>query len=202
MAEVSDWNRTRAKGEEEWTSTHPAKDFKLTLHEAQMLADMISTTFNVPRTIVYFTNRQAKTNRAIIWTKGTYDHPTPYMKCRERGRTALTIIHEMSHHGAHGHGAPFHANMRLFVTIWDTFYPLLNVKHPTTTEEPMKIAESFNTWDIVEALVEIADDRTQRAVTMKEIGQELKDAGANNPQNIVAIKQALTDLGYQVRVAL
>jgi hypothetical protein len=236
MAEIGAFGRCHFDGEEAWTNKHPAKLVQLTLSEAQRLANAISTKFNLPKTTVIYSDRRTKNRHATIWTNGNkrYGRGNATM-CVYKDFTALTIIHEMAHHGAHGHGPHFKANMRLFVTVWEEFEKTLYLKKPMEDAQvennidivlpDLQIAEGymteidwvplkrrqievadpvekepFNPWDVVEVLVENADERHSKAITYYEIGKELKDIDHNNAQNVATVKEQLVKLGYDVRV--
>ncbi len=56
----------------------------------------------------------------------------------------------------------------------------------------------FNTWEVVEELVNQTDGRGTRRISMSHIGQELKDVDQNNPHNLQEVRKSLVELGYRV----
>jgi hypothetical protein len=58
----------------------------------------------------------------------------------------------------------------------------------------------FDTWEVVEELVSVADERGTKSISMSQIGKELKDAEQNNAQNIQEVHKSLVELGYRVGV--
>jgi hypothetical protein len=58
----------------------------------------------------------------------------------------------------------------------------------------------FDTWEVVEELITLADEQGTETISMFQIGKELKDAGENTVRNVHEVRKSLVELGYRVGV--